>query len=123
MEHHFLVNIRNDEILAYGYYIELNMYPEIHPTAELWRITQSLGDDPKYMYMVNDDFLEHRIYNGDLPNDFLDNFGKYCFNYTDGLYINPDWMPAPPTQEEINAQNAAALSYLAIMTGVDLSDV
>lgn len=120
---YLLYRTDDNSIVSYGISIEIGVYPEIMEN-ELFKITMANGGIT-YVLAGDPALTIVNIEDDSIPEDFEEQYmmNKYLYSPEQGIYLSPYYQPPGPTQEEINEQNAAALSYLAIMTGVDLSDV
>lgn len=116
----YILTTQNGNIAMFGALCERGIFPEADPNTELYKITDSNGN---VQYAVADNFSMYYLDDASIPADFYQNPDRYLYKEDEGLVLNPNYAPAPPTPDEMIAQNTAAISYLSIMMGVDISEV
>lgn len=107
-------------IVMLGESYDRGIHPEADPYYETYKIVTS---DGTVQYALASNFEIKLIDDASIPTDFYQDPARYLYQEGEGLVLNPNYAPAPPTPDEMIAQNTAAISYLSIMMGVDVSEV
>lgn len=116
----YILITQNGKIVMFGPSCDRGIHPEADPNVETYKIMDLNGSA---QYAVANNFSMYYLDDASIPADFYQRPARYLYQEGEGLVLNPNYVAPPPTPDEMIAQNAAAISYLSIMMGVDISEV